>query len=72
MCFFNSCGSPLMYFGLNFHTLWLQFLLHEKFPLLSYDMNTVSLNDKDVKSSRRVSSEKTLSESSEAAIRSCS
>ena len=43
--------SPLCILGFNFHTLWLQFLFHQKFPLLSYDLKrcyTVSLNDKDV------------------------
>ena len=29
---------------------------HQKFPLVSYNLNTVSLNDKYVKSSRRISS----------------
>ena len=29
---------------------------HQKFPLISYNLNTVSLNDKYVKSSRRISS----------------
>ena len=46
--FSNSCVFPLMYFGFNFHTLWLQFFSHQKFSLLSYDTWIVSLND-DVK-----------------------
>ena len=37
------------------HIKW-SFLFHRKFPLLSYNLNTVSLNDKDAKSSRRIRS----------------
>ena len=37
------------------HSKW-QYLFQQKFPLLSHDLNTVSLNDKDQKSSRRISS----------------
>ena len=48
-----SVVFPLCILGFNFHVMWLQFLIHQKFPLLSYDLNTNSLNNKDVKSSRR-------------------
>ena len=64
--------SPLCILGFNFHTLWLQVLLHQKLPLLSYDLKAVSLNDKDVKSLSPISSYKTLFINSEADICSCS
>ena len=32
------------------------FFFHHKCPLLSYDLNTVNLNDKDVKSLPKISS----------------
>ena len=64
--------SPLCILGFNFHTLWLQVLLHQKLPLLSYDLKAVSLHDKDVKSLSPISSYKTLFINSEADICSCS
>ena len=48
--------SPLSILGVDFHTLWLQLLFHQKFPLLSYNRNTISVNDEDLKSSRGISS----------------
>ena len=39
--------------------------------LSSYDLNTVSLNDKHVKSLRRISSLKTIFRNSEAVVRKC-
>ena len=40
-----AAASPLRILGFKFHTLWLQFQFHRRFPLLSYDLNTVSLNE---------------------------
>ena len=70
--FLIAVVSPLRILGFKFHTLRLQFLFHQKFPLLNFHLNTVSLNDKDAKSLRGISSLKTLFENSEKAIRSCS
>ena len=48
--FLIAVVSPLCILDFSFHIQWLQFLFHQKFPLLSYDLNTVSLSGKDVKS----------------------
>ena len=43
------------------HSKW-PFLVYWKFPVVSYDLNTISLNDKDIESFLLKRSEKRISE----------